>query len=65
MSSLWLALSLVGTFLAIFLIGVVVDIAMRERNRPVALLQSQVTDVESNLATFEAALDEALAESGP
>jgi len=42
MSSLWLALSLVGTFLAIFLIGVVVDIAMRERNRPVALLQSQL-----------------------
>lgn len=45
MSSLWLALSLVGTFLAIFLIGVVVDIAMRERNRPVALLQSQLGTV--------------------
>jgi tight adherence protein C len=45
MSSLWLALSLVGTFLAIFLIGVVVDIVMRERNRPVALLQSQLGTV--------------------
>ncbi len=45
MSSLWLALSLVGTFLAIFLIGVVVDIAMRERNRPMALLQSQLGTV--------------------
>jgi tight adherence protein C len=42
MSSLWLALALVGTFLGIFLIGVVVDIALRERNRPVALLQSQL-----------------------
>ncbi|MEX0743801.1 MAG: type II secretion system F family protein, partial [Actinomycetota bacterium] len=45
MSSLWLALALIGTFLAIFLIGVVVDIAMRERNRPVALLQSQLGTV--------------------
>jgi tight adherence protein C len=42
MSSLWLALALIGTFLGIFLIGVVVDIALRERNRPVALLQSQL-----------------------
>jgi tight adherence protein C len=45
MSSLWLALALIGTFLAIFLIGVVVDIALRERNRPVALLQSQLGTV--------------------
>jgi tight adherence protein C len=45
MSSLWLALALVGTFLGIFLIGVVVDIALRERNRPVALLQSQLGTV--------------------
>ena len=41
MSDMWLALSLIGTFLAIFLIGVLVDMAMRERNRPVAMLQSQ------------------------
>jgi tight adherence protein C len=45
MSSLWLALGLVGTFLAIFLIGVVVDIAMRERNRSVVLLQSHLGSV--------------------
>jgi tight adherence protein C len=40
MSELWLAIALVGTFLTIFLIGVIVDMAMRERNRPQALLQS-------------------------
>lgn len=47
MSSLWLALSLVGTFLTIFLIGVVVDMFMREKNRPVTLLQSQLGPVET------------------
>jgi tight adherence protein C len=40
MSELWLAVALVGTFLTIFLIGVIVDMVMRERNRPQALLQS-------------------------
>ncbi len=42
MSDLWLALALVGTFLTIFLIGVVVDMAMRERGRAVSLLQTSV-----------------------
>jgi tight adherence protein C len=45
MSSLWLALALIGTFLTIFLIGVILDMGMRERNRPVALLQSQLGPV--------------------
>ncbi|OFW78541.1 MAG: hypothetical protein A2Z48_03295 [Actinobacteria bacterium RBG_19FT_COMBO_70_19] len=45
MSDLWLALSLVGTFLTIFLIGVVVDMAMRERRRAVTILESQVGQV--------------------
>jgi tight adherence protein C len=40
MFELWLVIALVGTFLTIFLIGVIVDMAMRERNRPMALLQS-------------------------
>jgi len=47
MSNLWLALALVGTFLTIFLVGVAIDMLLRERNRPVALLQThlgQVTD---------------------
>jgi tight adherence protein C len=42
MSSLWLALALVGTFLTIFMVGVVVDMLLRERNRPVSILQSQI-----------------------
>jgi tight adherence protein C len=47
MSSLWLALTLVGAFLAIFMIGVLLDMFMRERNRTVTLLETslgQVTD---------------------
>ncbi|HYG72381.1 MAG TPA: type II secretion system F family protein [Actinomycetota bacterium] len=40
MSDLWLALALVGTFLTIFLAGVLVDMMLRERNRPMALLQT-------------------------
>jgi tight adherence protein C len=47
MSSLWLALSLVATFLTIFVIGVVVEMFMREKNRPVSLLQSQLGPVEA------------------
>jgi tight adherence protein C len=47
MSSLWLALTLVGAFLAIFMVGVLLDMFMRERNRTVTLLETslgQVTD---------------------
>jgi len=47
MSSIWLALALVGTFLTIFMVGVVVDMFMREKNRPVTLLQSQLGPVEA------------------
>lgn len=49
MSNLWLALALVGTFLTIFLIGVVIDMLLRERNRPVALLESQVGQVTDSV----------------
>jgi tight adherence protein C len=49
MSDLWLALSMIGTFLAIFLVGVIVDMAMRERNRPVAILESQVGTVTDSV----------------
>jgi tight adherence protein C len=45
MSSMWLGLALVGTFLTIFLLGVIVDMLMRERNRPLTLLQSHVGTV--------------------
>lgn len=49
MSSLWLALALTGTFLAIFLVGVIVDMFMRERNRPVAILQSHLGTVTDSV----------------
>jgi tight adherence protein C len=49
MSDLWLALSLVGTFLTIFLIGVLVDMLLRERHRPVAILESQVGTVTDSV----------------
>lgn len=49
MSSLWLALSLTGTFLAIFLVGVLVDMALRERRRPLTILESQVGQVTESV----------------
>jgi tight adherence protein C len=48
MSNLWLMLSMVGTFLGVLLVFVVVDMRQKERNRPVALLQSQVGPVEGS-----------------
>jgi tight adherence protein C len=39
-------LAMVGTFLFVLLVFVMVDMRQRERNRPVALLQSQVGTVE-------------------
>jgi tight adherence protein C len=49
MSSLWLALTLVGAFLAIFMIGVLLDMFMRERNRSVTLLESSVGQVTDSV----------------
>jgi tight adherence protein C len=49
MSDIWLALALVGTFLAILLVGVVVDMLLRERNRPLSILQSHVGQVTENI----------------
>jgi tight adherence protein C len=49
MSSLWLALTLVGTFLFIFMLGVILDMLLRERNRPVALLESSVGQVTDSV----------------
>lgn len=46
MSSLWLGLALVGTFLTVFLVGIAIDMLLRERHRPVTLLQAQVGQVE-------------------
>jgi tight adherence protein C len=49
MSNLWLALTLVGAFLTIFMVGVLVDMWLRERNRPVAILESQVGQVTDSV----------------
>jgi tight adherence protein C len=49
MSNLWLALALVGTFLTIFLVGVIVDMLMREKRRPVTLLESAVGEVTDSV----------------
>ncbi len=49
MSELWLAVALVGTFLTIFLVGVLLDMLARERRRPVAILESQVGHVTDSV----------------
>jgi tight adherence protein C len=46
MSNLWLLLAMAGTFMSVLVVFMVVDMRARERNRPVALLQSQVGPVE-------------------
>jgi tight adherence protein C len=57
MSSLWLALALVGTFLTIFMLGVIIDMLLRERDRPVTLLQSQVGNVSEPIDFRQQALE--------
>jgi tight adherence protein C len=42
---MWLTFALAGTFAAVFLVGVAVEMSMRDRRRPVAILQSQVGQV--------------------
>src|SRR4026207_1496606 len=48
MSNIWLMLALAGTFMSIMLVFVVADMRQRERNRPMALLQSQIGPVEGS-----------------
>jgi tight adherence protein C len=49
MSSLWLALALVGTFMTIVIVGVLIDMFLRERQRPLTILQSQVGQVSESV----------------
>jgi len=49
MSDLWLALALVGTFMTVLLVGVGLDLLLRERRRPVALLESQIGQVTDSV----------------
>ena len=48
MSNLWLLLAMAGTFMGVLMVFLVVDMRARERNRPVALLQSQIGPVEGS-----------------
>lgn len=56
MPSLWLGLALVGTFLTVLLVGIAIDLLLRERHRPVSLLQSQVGEVQHVAGLREEAL---------
>lgn len=49
-SQVWLALALIGTFLTIFVVGLVVDMMLNTRRRYVAVLQTQVGDMADGTA---------------
>jgi tight adherence protein C len=49
MSELWLLIALVGTFMTIFLVGVIVDMGARERARPMTLLEAQIGHVSDSV----------------
>jgi tight adherence protein C len=51
-SQLWLAVALIGTFLTIFLLGVVVDMVLSSRRRYVSVLQTQVGDTAQSIANL-------------
>jgi len=48
----WLAVALVGTFLTIFMLGLVVDMALSTRRRYVSVLQAQVGDTANSIANL-------------
>ena len=48
----WLAVALVGTFLTIFMLGLVVDMALSTRRRYVSVLQTQVGDTANSIANL-------------
>ncbi len=49
MSEIWLLVALVGTFMTIFLVGVIVDMGARERSRPMTLLEAQIGHVSDSV----------------
>jgi len=51
-NQVWLAVALVGTFLTIFMLGLVVDMALSTRRRYVSVLQSQVGDTANSIANL-------------
>ena len=51
-NQVWLAVALVGTFLTIFMLGLVVDMALSKRRRYVSVLRSQVGDVSDSVTNL-------------
>jgi tight adherence protein C len=51
-SQVWLAVALIGTFLTIFLIGVVVDMVLSTRRRYVSVLRTQVGETAESIANL-------------
>jgi len=56
-SQVWLALALIGTFLTIFVVGLVVDMMLNTRRRYVAVLQTQVGDMADGTAIRKGQLE--------
>jgi tight adherence protein C len=51
-SHVWLALALIGTFLTIFVVGLVVDMMINKRRHYVAVLQTQVGGMPNSIANL-------------
>src|SRR5215204_4541051 len=51
-NQVWLALALIGTFLTIFVVGVVVDMALNSRRRYATVLQTQVGATPDSFANL-------------
>jgi tight adherence protein C len=51
-NQVWLALALIGTFLTIFLVGVVVDMVLSSRRRYVSVLRTQVGETADSIANL-------------
>ena len=51
-NQVWLAVALVGTFLTIFMLGLVVDMALSARRRYVSVLRTQVGDTADSITNL-------------
>ena len=51
-NQVWLALALIGTFLTIFVLGVVVDMMLSKRRHYATVLQTQVGDMPASIANL-------------
>ena len=51
-NQVWLALALIGTFLTIFVLGVVVDMMLNTRRRYATVLQTQVGATPDSIANL-------------